>query len=225
MHWLGMHPFAKWRAVIAIGDSVPAKDPVTIPTEACIVANAHALARYASICQQAGMVPIVEPEVVMDGSHDIEQCFEVTERVLHAVFEQLHVQRVLLEGVILKPNMILPGADSRQQIAVEQIADATVKCLLRSVPAAVAGVAFLSGGQTGELACERLNAMNTRFAGRLPWPVTFSFARAIQHPALDLWSGHPAQAKHAQAALIHRAKCSLAARHGKYTSATETEAA
>jgi fructose-bisphosphate aldolase class I len=205
--------FAKWRAVIQIGEG--------IPNEACIDANAHALARYAAICQQAGLAPIVEPEVVMDGSHDLQRCLEVTGRVLHAVFNQLHVQHVLLEGMILKPNMILPGTECPHQEDVEQVAEATVRCLLRSVPAAVAGIAFLSGGQSGELACARLNAMNVRFASKMPWPLTFSFARAIQHPALDIWSGHETEVKPAQEALIHRAECSRAARRGEYSSAME----
>jgi len=205
--------FAKWRAVISIGANAP--------SEACIDANAHAVARYAAICQEAGLVPIVEPEVVMDGPHDLEICLEVTGRVLHAVFNQLHVQRILLEGMILKPNMVLPGKDCQATPNLEQVADATVRCLLRSVPAAVAGIAFLSGGQSGELACARLNAMNIRFAGKMPWPLTFSFARAIQHPALDIWSGQDAKVKAAQQALVHRAECSRAARLGQYTDKME----
>jgi fructose-bisphosphate aldolase class I len=208
--------FAKWRAVIAIGAHTP--------SEGCIDANAHALARYAAICQEAGLVPIVEPEVVMDGPHDLEKCLEVTGRVLHAVFNQLHVQRSLLEGVILKPNMVLAGKDCPLQNDAAQVADATVRCLLRSVPAAVAGIAFLSGGQSGELACARLSAMNVRFAGKMPWPLAFSFARAIQHPALDIWSGHDAAVNAAQKALIHRAQCSGAARLGEYTAAMEAAA-
>jgi fructose-bisphosphate aldolase class I len=205
--------FAKWRAVITIGPG--------IPTEGCIDGNAHALARYATICQQAGLVPIVEPEVVMDGAHDLQRCSEVTGRVLHAVFHQLHVQRILLEGMILKPNMVLPGKECPHQDGVEQVADATVRCLLRSVPAAVAGIAFLSGGQSGELACSRLNAMNVRYASKIPWALTFSFARAIQHPALDIWCGHDATVKAAQTSLFHRAKCSRAARRGEYNAAME----
>jgi fructose-bisphosphate aldolase class I len=205
--------FAKWRAVIAIGTG--------IPTEGCIEGNAHALARYAAICQQAGLVPIVEPEVLMNGSHDFQHCLEITGRVLHAVFNQLHVQRVLLEGMILKPNMVLPGKDCPHQDGVEQVADATVRCLLRSVPAAVGGIAFLSGGQPGELACTRLNAMNVRFASKMPWALTFSFARAIQHPGLDIWSGHDASVKAAQKSLLHRAKCSRAARCGEYSAVME----
>ena len=205
--------FAKWRAVIAIDKS--------IPTQACIEANAHALARYAAICQSAGLVPIVEPEVIMDGAHDLQQCLEVTGRVLHAVFEQLHMQRVMLEGMILKPNMVLPGKDCPDQSTTGQIADATVRCLLRAVPAAVPGVAFLSGGQPGELASSRLNAMNVKFAGKMPWALTFSFARAIQQPALEIWAGHEANVKPAQQALIHRARCNSAARSGKYSAEVE----
>jgi fructose-bisphosphate aldolase class I len=205
--------FAKWRAVIVID--------ADIPTSACISANAHALARYAATCQEAGLVPIVEPEVLMEGSHDSQRCAEVTEEVLHAVFSQLRSQRVMLEGMILKPNMVLPGVDYQYRYGVEQIADATLKCLLRTVPAAVPGVAFLSGGQSGEQATARLNAMHVRFASKLPWALTFSFARAIQHPALDIWSGHEAKVKAAQQALLHRARCNGAARRGKYTSSME----
>jgi len=207
--------FAKWRAVIAMGDS--------IPTQGCIDANAHALARYAAICQEAGLVPIVEPEVLMSGSNDLAQCSEVTEQVLHAVFNQLNAQRVMLEGMILKPNMVLPGKDSPHQDDVEQVADATVSCLLRAVPAAVPGVAFLSGGQSGELASARLNAMNVRFKSRLPWALTFSFGRAIQQPALEIWHGKDADADilAAQQALYHRAKCNQAARRGDYSVAME----
>jgi fructose-bisphosphate aldolase class I len=201
--------FAKWRAVITIGDD--------IPTQGCIDANAHALARYAIICQEAGLVPIIEPEVLMGGSHDLQQCTEVTSRVLHAVFEQLHLQRVMLEGMILKPNMVLPGKECADQSNTEQIADSTVHCLLRAVPAAVPGIAFLSGGQSGELACTRLNAMNINFRGKMPWSLTFSFARAIQQTALDIWAGNPTNAKAAQKELVHRARCSRAARRGEYT--------
>jgi len=201
--------FAKWRAVITID--------AAIPTEGCIDANAHLLARYAAICQEAGLVPIVEPEVLMDGTHDLQRCLEVTGRVLHAVFDQLHIQRILLEGMILKPNMVLPGKECPHQDDVQTVADATVRCFLRSVPAAVGGIAFLSGGQSGELACVRLNAMTVRFASKMPWPLTYSFSRAIQHPALDIWSGHDATLKAAQKSLLHRAKCSRAARHGKYS--------
>ena len=205
--------FAKWRAVIAIGAG--------IPSEGCIDANAHALARYAAICQEAGLVPVVEPEVVMDGSHSLERCFEVSQQALRAVFNQLHTQRVVLEGMILKPNMVLSGKDCPHQDDVGQVVDATVRCLLRTVPAAVPGIAFLSGRQSGEQASARLNAMHVRFASKLPWAVTFSFARAIQHPALDIWSGHEAKVKAAQQALLHRARCNGAARRGKYTAALD----
>jgi len=205
--------FAKWRAVIAIGDG--------IPTEGCIDANAHALARYAAICQEAGLVPIVEPEVLMDGAHDLQRCFEVTERVLHAVFNQLHCQRVMLEGMILKPNMVLPGKDCPHQSDATQIADATIRCLRRTIPAAVPGIAFLSGGQSAELASARLNAMNIPSVAKEPWALTFSFARAIQQPALEIWSGNDANVKAAQQALLHRANCNRAARHGEYNAAME----
>jgi fructose-bisphosphate aldolase class I len=200
--------FAKWRAVIAV-DS-------TLPTQGCIDANAHALARYAAICQDGGLVPIVEAEVLMDGSEDLQRCFETTEELLTAVFNQLHSQRVMLEAIILKPNMVVPGLQCAHQDSVEQVADATIRCLLRAVPAAVPGVAFLSGGQTALLASARLNAMNVRFASRLPWAVTFSFARAIQQPALEIWSGNEANVSAAQQALLHRARCNSAARRGLY---------
>ena len=176
--------FAKWRAVITIADGIPSRG--------CIEANAHALARYAALCQEAGLVPIVEPEVLMDGEHPLEKCFEVTTDVLRTVFNQLSIQRVTLEGMILKPNMVLPGKDCPQQEDVADVADATVTCLLRTVPAAVPGIAFLSGGQPYELASARLNAMNVRFRSRLPWALAFSFARAIQQPALEIWKGQQA---------------------------------
>ncbi|MGD0464691.1 MAG: class I fructose-bisphosphate aldolase [Tepidisphaeraceae bacterium] len=205
--------FAKWRAVIAIDAG--------IPTPGCIEANAHALARYAAICQEAGLVPIVEPEVLMDGAHTLDRCCQATDQVLRTVFSQLHTQRVALEGMILKPNMVLPGLTCPKQDAVDEVADATVRCLLRAVPAAVPGIAFLSGGQSGELASARLNAMNVRFKSRLPWPLTFSFSRAIQYPALEIWSGHDANVKAAQQALLHRARCNQAARRGEYNAAME----
>lgn len=201
--------FAKWRAVIAIGDG--------IPTHGCIDANAHALARYAALCQEAGLVPIVEPEVLMDGDHSLERCFEVTEEVLHVVFNQLYKQDVLLEGMILKPNMILPGLSCPAQASVDEVADATVKCLLRTVPAAVPGIAFLSGGQTSEQASARLNAMNFKFKSQLPWELAFSFARAIQQPAMTIWNGKETNVAEAQKTLLHRAECNRAARQGKYT--------
>jgi len=205
--------FAKWRAVIAVGEG--------IPTRGCIEANAHALARYAALCQEAGLVPVVEPEVLMDGAHTLERCGEVTEEVLRVVFKQLCAQGVMLEGVILKPNMVLPGSTCPQQETVEEVADATVRCLLRSVPAAVPGIAFLSGGQSAELASARLNSMNVRFELRLPWALAFSFARAIQQPALEIWRGQEANIVEAQAALCHRARCNRAARRGEYSAGME----
>jgi fructose-bisphosphate aldolase class I len=200
--------FAKWRAVIAIGKGIPSRG--------CIEANAHALARYAALCQEAGFVPIVEPEVLMDGNHSMEQCFEVSEEVLRTVFRQLYKQRVTLEGMILKPNMVLPGLTCPKQESMDEVADITVECLLRAVPAAVPGIAFLSGGQSGELASARLNAMNARFKSRLPWALAFSFARAIQQPALEIWHGEETNVSAAQQALYHRAICNRAARQGKY---------
>ena len=201
--------FAKWRAVITIGEG--------IPSPGGLEANAHALARYAALCQEAGLVPVVEPEVLMDGEHTLEQCARVSEAALHMVFGQLYWQRVLLEGMILKPNMVLPGLTCPQQAAVDEVADATVRCLLRAVPAAVPGIAFLSGGQSAELASARLNAMNVRFKSRLPWALAFSFARAIQQPALEIWQGEEANVVAAQQALYHRARCNRAARRGEYS--------
>jgi fructose-bisphosphate aldolase class I len=230
--------FAKWRAVIAVGDGIPSRS--------CIEANAQALARYAALCQEAGLVPVVEPEVLMDGDHTLGRCCEVTEEVLRTVFNQLYTQRVMLEGMVLKPNMVLPGLTcppqeevkevavgeqqyqvrltDRQQDEVEdvdEVADATVRCLLRAVPAAVPGIAFLSGGQSGELASARLNAMNVRFKSRLPWALAFSFARAIQQPALEIWQGEEVHVLAAQQALYHRARCNRAARRGEYNAAME----
>jgi fructose-bisphosphate aldolase class I len=205
--------FAKWRAVIAIGDGIPSRG--------CIEANAQALARYAALCQEAGLVPVVEPEVLMEGDHSMERCRELTEDVLRAVFAHLCIQRVKLEGMILKPNMVLPGLICAKQEGVEETADATIESLLRVVPAAVPGVAFLSGGQSCELASARLNAMNARFKSHLPWAVAFSFARAIQQPALELWNGQDANVVAAQQALYHRARCNRAARRGEYEAAME----
>jgi fructose-bisphosphate aldolase, class I len=161
--------FAKWRAEIFVADGLPSRG--------CVEANAQALARYAALCQEAGLVPVVEPEVLMDGEHSLDRCREVTEEVLRSVFNQLYIQHVMLGGMILKPNMVLPGLTCPKQETVDEVADATVKCLLRAVPAAVPGIAFLSGGQPGELASARLNAMNARFKSRLPWALAFSFAR------------------------------------------------
>jgi len=209
--------FAKWRAVIAVGEGIPSR--------CCIEANAQALAHYAALCQEARLVPVVEPEVLMDGEHTLKRCFDVTAEVLQSVFNQLYIQRVTLEGMILKPNMVLPGLTCPKQPAVDEVADATVRCLLRAVPAAVPGVAFLSGGQSGELASARLNAMNIRFKSRLPWALAFSFARAIQQPALEIWHGAEARVPAAQQALLHRAKCNGAARRGEYTAAMERTSA
>jgi fructose-bisphosphate aldolase class I len=205
--------FAKWRAVIAVDD--------VIPSQGCIEANAQALARYAALCQEAGLVPVVEPEVLMDGEHTLERSAEVTENVLRTVFNQLYIQRVMLEGIILKPNMVLPGLTCPNQVTVNEVAEATVKCLLRAVPAVVPGIAFLSGGQSSELASARLNAMNIRFKSRLPWALAFSFARAIQQPALEIWHGNESNVLAAQQALYHRAMCNRDARRGEYNSEME----
>jgi len=205
--------FAKWRAVITIGDGIPSRG--------CIEANALVLARYAATCQEAGLVPIVEPEVLMDGEHSMERCARVTEEVLQTVFYQLYTQRVMLEGMILKPNMVLPGMACPDQVTVDKVADATVRCLLRTAPAAVPGIAFLSGGQSGELASGHLNAMNIRFKSQLPWALTFSFARAIQQPAMEIWHGNEANVSAAQKALYHRAFCNQAARRGEYNTTME----
>ncbi len=207
--------FAKWRAVFAIGEGTP--------SQGCIEANAHALARYAGLCQEAGLVPVVEPEVLMEGSHTLDLCSDVTERVLRSVFRELYAQRVKLEAMILKPNMVLPGVDCPNQETVEEVADATVGCLLRSVPAVVPGVVFLSGGQSGELASARLNAMNVRYRSRLPWELSFSFGRAIQEPALEIWHGERANVAKAQKALYHRAKCDRAAHLGEYSAIVEAD--
>ena len=207
--------FAKWRAVITIGEGIPSRG--------CIEANAQALARYAALCQEVGLVPIVEPEVLMDGDHTLARCSTVTEEVLRTVFSQLYTQRVVLEGMLLKPNMVLPGLTCPQQETVDEVADATVHCLLRSVPAAVPGIAFLSGGQSSEQASARLNAMNVRFRSRLPWAIAFSFARAIQQSAMDIWHGEEANVPAAQQALYHRANCNRAARRGEYSAIIEKE--
>lgn len=205
--------FAKWRAVIIIGAG--------IPSQGCIEANAHGLARYAALCQEGGLVPIVEPEVLMDGSHTLEQCYSATEKTLHAVFQQLYAQRVVLENMILKPSMVISGKDGSQQADIDTVAEATVNCLMRTVPAAVQGVAFLSGGQSPELASAHLNSINVRFGNITPWPITFSYARAIQQPALNLWKGEDTNVTAAQSALLHRAKCNSAASRGQYSPEVE----
>lgn len=211
-HDMGLR-FAKWRGVIAIGDH--------IPTHRSIENNAVVLARYAALCQEAGLVPIVEPEVLMDGKHDLKKCFFITQKVLHIVFGQLHKQRILTEGMILKPNMILPGSDCSDQSNTEEIAETTVRCLLRSVPASVPGVTFLSGGQTSKLATERLNAMNAHHKSEMPWALAFSFSRALQHPSLDIWNGKDENVEKAQQALCHRAKLNSAACRGEYKAEME----
>ena len=205
--------FAKWRAVIGIDER--------LPSTGCLQANAHALARYAALCQEAGLVPVVEPEVLMDGGHTIDRCAQVTETVLRTVVEQLFAQRVRLEGVVLKPNMVLPGTTCVAPATVEEAAEVAVRVLLRAVPAAVAGIAFLSGGQSAELASAHLNAVNLMLGSRAPWAVTFSFGRAIQQPVLQLWNGRDTHVAAAQAALRHRARCNRAARRGHDNAAVE----
>jgi fructose-bisphosphate aldolase class I len=207
--------FAKWRAVITIDESRK------LPSRTGIEANAHVLARYAALCQEAAIVPIVEPEVLMDGSHSIERCAEVTDRTLHFVFHELRLQRVLLEGMILKPNMVVPGLKCPQQATTEEVADATVAVFRRVVPAAVGGIAFLSGGQSPQDASARLNAMVARHRGTLPWPLGFSYARAIQDPAMKAWHGEEENVAAAQKALEERARFNRLARRGEYSGALE----
>ena len=201
--------FAKWRAVITIGTD--------IPSDTCLVANAHALARYAALCQEGGLVPIVEPEVLIYGGHSIDRCYEVTERTLQVTFDQLRLNRVDLERMILKPSMVISGANCPEQASVEQVAEMTVRCLQNNVPDLVPGIAFLSGGQSNERATAHLNLINAKYAAQCPWTITFSYARAIQQPALDYWHGDDANIPTAQQLLYHRAKLNGAARQGKYT--------
>jgi len=200
--------FAKWRAVITIGEG--------IPTTQCITANAHALARYAGLCQEADIVPIVEPEVLMNGNHSIQRCFDVSEQVQKILFYQLYKYRINLEGIILKPNMVIQGLESTEKKSVDEVAETTVNCLLESVPASVPAIAFLSGGQSPEAATAHLNAINKNFKNRLPWIVTFSFARAIQQPAIEAWKGENKNVKEAQQILYKRAKLDATARRGEY---------
>ncbi|HEX9692167.1 MAG TPA: class I fructose-bisphosphate aldolase [Gemmatimonadales bacterium] len=207
--------FTKWRAVITIGDGLPSRY--------CIDANAHALARYAALSQEAGLVPIVEPEVLMDGSHTIEQCEHVTSDALAALFFQLHKHGVVLEGTLLKPNMVVAGKDCATQADVEDVARATVRTLRRRVPAAVPGIVFLSGGQSAQEATAHLNAMNA--LGTHPWELSFSYGRALQDPALNAWGGKSDNVTAAQKVFHHRAKCNGAARFGKYTPQMELTAA
>jgi fructose-bisphosphate aldolase, class I len=206
--------FAKWRAVIRIADQ--------LPSENCISANAHALGRYAALCQEQGLVPIVEPEVLMDGAHTIERCEEVTGKALNSVFTELYDQGVLLEAMLLKPNMIISGSLSLKQASVNEVADATLRCLLRHVPAAVPGIVFLSGGQSDVQATAHLNAINHKAANK-PWKISFSYGRALQDPALATWLGSRRNYEAAQQAYYHRARCNAAASLGGYTAEMENE--
>ncbi len=203
--------FAKWRAVIDIG--------ADMPSSTAIAANAHALARYAAICQEAGLVPIVEPEVLMDGDHTIERCEQVTEWALNAVFEALYMNRVSLEGSVLKPSMVISGKGCARQAGVDEVAERTVRILKRTVPAAVAGIAFLSGGQSDLVATAHLNAMNK--LGNSPWPLSFSYGRALQQQPLKAWQGSAANVPAAQAALAHRARMNSLAALGRYSVSME----
>lgn len=202
--------FCKWRAVITIGDGLPSR--------ACLEANAHALARYAALSQEAALVPIVEPEVLIDGNHSIERCLEATLETQRVVFDELYRQGVYFEGMVLKPSMVIAGTQASVQSPPEQVAELTIRCLRITVPAAVPGVAFLSGGQGDLQATENLNAMNLLArAMRLPWRLTFSYARALQHPVLQRWAGDPDQVEAARKVLLHRARCNGAASNGDYT--------
>jgi fructose-bisphosphate aldolase, class I len=205
--------FAKWRAVIRIGDS--------LPSQTCVMVNAHALGRYAALCQEAGLVPIVEPEVLMDGSHAIERCEEVTSFVLRAVFDSLLTQRIGLESMLLKPNMVLAGQKSSRQASVEEVAAATLRCLRRHVSAAVPGIVFLSGGQSDRMATAHLNAIN-RIPGTKPWKISFSYGRALQDAALAAWRGKGENVQAGQDALNHRARCNAAASRGAYSDEMES---
>jgi fructose-bisphosphate aldolase, class I len=204
--------FTKWRAVISIGDAVP--------SDYCIWTNAHALARFAALSQEAGLVPIVEPEVLMDGEHSIEESYRVTDRTLQALYTELFDQRVKREGSLLKTNMVVSGYDASEQAHVDTVADMTIKCLKNTVPAAVPGVVFLSGGMSDEDATTRLNAMNQR--GPHPWELSFSYGRALQAPALKAWGGDTSKVEDAQKAYYRRAKFNGAARSGSYTPEWET---
>lgn len=197
--------FAKWRAVITVGES--------IPSDACIHANAHALARYAALCQDSNIVPIVEPEVLMDGSHTIETCYEVSKRTLNIVFEQLLLNRVMLEGIVLKPNMIISGLDCSEQADIDKVADMTYKCLKENVPSEVPGIAFLSGGQSSDLATLHLQKMNEKYQDEMPWNLTFSYGRALQHDALNSWKG--VDVENGQKSFLNRARANSLATLGQ----------
>ncbi|MDA7947218.1 MAG: fructose-bisphosphate aldolase class I [Hyphomicrobiaceae bacterium] len=206
--------FAKWRAVINIGERIPSRT--------CLEANAHALARYAALAQEANIVPIVEPEVIMDGPHDIAQCFDATEAALNTLYDELYTQRVVLEGTVLKPNMVLSGTDCPTQAGIEEVAEQTVKCLKRAVPSAVPGICFLSGGQSDEDATAHLSAMNAMFD--CPWKLSFSYGRALQAAALKAWGGKAENVAAAQAAFTHRAKMNSLAATGKWNTELEQAA-
>jgi fructose-bisphosphate aldolase class I len=206
--------FAKWRCMLILDED--------LPTQEAILANVYTLARYAALCQEAGILPIVEPEVVMKGSTSIERCASVTTEVLRMVVEELKTQNVDFEDMILKPNMILPGLTSQVQVTEEDVADATIKCLLKTIPAEVPGIAFLSGGQPGERDSAFLNAMNAKYRTKVPWALSFSFGRAIQYPALEIWSGNANNREAAQRSLVHRAKCNRVARRGEYNVTVES---
>jgi fructose-bisphosphate aldolase class I len=207
--------FAKWRAVIDIGHGIPSMTAIRV--------NAHALARYAALCQAAQIVPIVEPEVLMDGDHDIDRCYEVTSRVLNKTFQELRVQRVALEGMILKPNMAISGKKSAKQASVQEVAEKTIRLLKACVPAAVPGIAFLSGGQSDEEATAHLNAVNA--IGNLPWKVTFSYGRALQAAPQKAWSGRSENVTAGQRAFTHRAHMNALASIGRWTTDLEKKAA
>jgi fructose-bisphosphate aldolase class I len=208
--------FTKWRAVITIGEG--------IPTRSCIDANAEALALYAAFAQDEGLVPIVEPEVLIDGSHSLEQCYDATEWMLHTTFDELYEHGVEFSGMLLKPNMVISGKEAETQSVTEEVAHATVQCLLRTVPAAVPGIVFLSGGQTDIQATAHLNAMNSMYGG-LPWELSFSYARALQQQPMELWGGNADNVEAAQRAFYHRARMNSAARSGSYSEEMEDQAA
>ena len=212
--------FAKWRAVIDIGREGDTK----IPTYDCLHANAHALARYAALCQEANIVPIVEPEVLMDGDHDIERCFEVTKAGLIELYKELHLAGVALEGTILKPNMVIAGKKASKQASAEEIAEATVRCFRQTVPSAVPGIVFLSGGQSEREATENLHTMNKLYGDSLPWKLSFSYGRALQASALDAWKGQTNNVQAAQIAFDHRAKMNGLAQQGVWSEAVEDAA-
>lgn len=218
-HKLGAR-FAKWRAVIDIGR----EGNRAVPSYGCLRANMHALARYAALCQEAGIVPIVEPEVLMDGDHDIDRCFDVTEMTLGLLYEELYFARVPLEGTILKPNMVIAGKKSPKQASTAEIAEKTVRCFRRAVPAAVPGIVFLSGGQSDEEATANLNAMNANYRNVMPWALSFSYGRALQAAPLKAWSGKAANVAAGQNAFTHRAKMNSLAQLGEWSDGLEQAA-